>query len=167
MRSASVGPSAAEIRRLLPQKGAMCLIEGVREWSDASIEAWSRSHLDPRNPLRRAGRLPALMGCEYAFQAAALHGALCGGGSGRGAGMARVLACSVDAIAAPFLDEPGRPRLVIRACCEAAGAAGSIYRFRLAADGGELLLKGRCTVAMAGGRDWGWAIRDEGDDAGR
>ena len=66
----------AGIAALVPHGGAMCLLDRVLSWNTQEIACAARSHLDPANPLRRAGRLSTLCGLEYAFQAAALHGAL-------------------------------------------------------------------------------------------
>ncbi|HUU72054.1 MAG TPA: hydroxymyristoyl-ACP dehydratase [Burkholderiales bacterium] len=67
---------ASRIRDLIPHAGAMCLLERVIEYDDASICCEARSHLDVDNPLRHNGRLSTLCGIEYAGQAMALHGAL-------------------------------------------------------------------------------------------
>ena len=66
----------AEIRILIPHAGAMCLLDGVTEWDDASIVCLSETHRDPANPLRRDGRLLAVHALEYGAQAAAVHGGL-------------------------------------------------------------------------------------------
>ncbi len=57
----------------------MCLLASVADWSEDAISCRATSHLDPANPLRSRGRLPAVAGIEYALQAAAVHGALRGG----------------------------------------------------------------------------------------
>jgi predicted hotdog family 3-hydroxylacyl-ACP dehydratase len=69
----------ADIAKLIPHAGAMCLLDGVRHWDATSISCVSRSHLDTANPLRADGQLGALCGIEYAGQAMAVHGALSGG----------------------------------------------------------------------------------------
>jgi predicted hotdog family 3-hydroxylacyl-ACP dehydratase len=68
----------AEIAKLIPHAGTMCLLDGVREWNAGSICCVSRTHLDRGNPLRTRGKLDALCGIEYAAQAMAVHGGLCG-----------------------------------------------------------------------------------------
>lgn len=73
----------AEIAALLPHSGAMCLLDEVTQWDATSIRAASRSHLDPDNPLRWRGSIPALSTVEYAAQAMAAHGALAGAVAGR------------------------------------------------------------------------------------
>ncbi|MEO7433464.1 MAG: phosphotransferase [Dokdonella sp.] len=61
---------------LIPHRGAMCLLDDVVGWTDATIHARSDSHRDPANPLRSDGRLRALHLCEYGAQAMAVHGGL-------------------------------------------------------------------------------------------
>ena len=73
----------AGIAKLIPHAGAMCLLDGVREWNAGSISCVSRTHLDRGNPLRIGGQLAALCGIEYAAQAMAVHGGLCGAIGGR------------------------------------------------------------------------------------
>jgi predicted hotdog family 3-hydroxylacyl-ACP dehydratase len=66
----------AEIERLIPHKGAMCLLESVEFWDDVEIRCAARSHTDPANPLREGGRLAAVHLVEYAAQATAVHSGL-------------------------------------------------------------------------------------------
>ncbi len=66
----------ADIARLIPHAGAMCLLDGVLQWDAAHIRCVSGTHRDPMNPLRSGGQLPALCGVEYAAQAMAVHGGL-------------------------------------------------------------------------------------------
>ncbi len=70
--------SKADIARLIPHAGTMCLLDGVLQWDAAHISCVSRSHCDAGNPLRAGGQLPALCGIEYAAQAMAVHGGLAG-----------------------------------------------------------------------------------------
>ena len=66
----------ADIARLIPHAGAMCLLDGVLQWDAAHIRCVSSTHRDLMNPLRTGGQLPALCGVEYAAQAMAVHGGL-------------------------------------------------------------------------------------------
>jgi len=66
----------ADIARLIPHAGAMCLLDGVVQWDSARIRCVSRTHRDMENPLRAGGQLPAVCGIEYAAQAMAVHGGL-------------------------------------------------------------------------------------------
>ncbi|WP_232072238.1 hotdog family protein [Paraburkholderia pallida] len=62
----------------IPHSGAMCLLETVDAWDDTHIRCTATSHRDTHNPLRSQGRLASVCGIEYAAQAMAVHGALCG-----------------------------------------------------------------------------------------
>ena len=73
----------ADIARLIPHAGAMCLLDGVVRWDSARIRCVSRTHRDLENPLRAAGQLPAMCGIEYAAQAMAVHGGLAGIAGGK------------------------------------------------------------------------------------
>ena len=66
----------AEIRKLIPHCGLMCLLDEVTQWDDRSITCVTNTHRDSANPLRRDGRLSALHAFEYGAQAAAVHGGL-------------------------------------------------------------------------------------------
>jgi len=134
------------IRALIPHQGAMCLLDGVRDWSERRIAAFARSHLDPANPLRRAGRLAAVCGCEYAFQAAALHGALLAGGTPQPAGW--LVGLQLGRIGATRLDDPALGTLSIEAVLELADPGGLIYGFRVMAEDDAVLLEGRGTIVL-------------------
>ena len=71
------------IAGLIPHSGAMCLLDGVVQWDDSRILCVARSHRAADNPLRAAGRLPAVCGVEYAAQAMAVHGGLAGKVAGK------------------------------------------------------------------------------------
>lgn len=75
----------SRIRELIPHAGTMCLLDHVVRFDDTSICCETRSHLDPRNPLRYKGRLSSLCAIEYAAQAMALHGGLKSGALKSGA----------------------------------------------------------------------------------
>lgn len=66
----------AALCALIPHHGNMCLLDGVESWSEDRIVCISSSHAKINNPLRKNGRLHALIGIEYAAQAMAVHGAL-------------------------------------------------------------------------------------------
>lgn len=136
--------SRAEIARLIPHQGAMCLLDRVAACDAAAIACVSATHRDPANPLRRDGTLPAICGVEYALQAMALHGALTAGApQGRGflAGLSGV------AMAAERLDDIAAP-LEVAATALSRESRGFIYRFAIAA-GGRELLAGQATVVLA------------------
>lgn len=68
----------ADIARLIPHAGAMCLLDGVMHWDATHICCVSQTHRNSANPLRAGGQLPAMCGIEYAAQAMAVHGGLSG-----------------------------------------------------------------------------------------
>lgn len=65
----------AEIARVIPHAGNMCLLDGVLECDAQRIRCISSTHRNPANPMRSGDELPALCGIEYAAQAMAVHGA--------------------------------------------------------------------------------------------
>jgi len=60
---------------LIPHAGRMDLLERVLYWDTGRLEAEARAP-DAAHPLAHAGRVRALHACEYAAQAAAVHGGL-------------------------------------------------------------------------------------------
>jgi len=136
----------AAICALIPHQGTMCLLDGVRGWSATRLAATARSHLDPGNPLRRDGMLAAVCGCEYAFQAAALHGALLAGGTPQRAGW--LAAMQLGRIGAARLDDPALGVLAIEATLEMADPGGLIYGFRVVSEHGVMLLEGRGIIVL-------------------
>ena len=62
-----------ELCRMLPHGEDMCLLHAVDWWDESAISCIARSHLDPRNPLRRNNVLESVCGVEYAAQAMAIH----------------------------------------------------------------------------------------------
>ena len=135
----------AEIERLVPQKGAMCLLDSVVSLSAGEIVCRAVSHLDPANPLRASGRLGIVCGAEYGMQAAALHGALTANAA---APPGWVAALRLDATPVPRLDDPGFGVLTVTARQRARGPRGLLYAFRLLAGDGRELLNGEGTVAL-------------------
>src|SRR4026208_1011791 len=75
----------AEIRKLIPHSGLMCLLDEVTQWDDGSITCVTNTHRDSANPLRRDGRLSVVHAFEYGAQAAAVHGGLRARSAGTGA----------------------------------------------------------------------------------
>jgi predicted hotdog family 3-hydroxylacyl-ACP dehydratase len=134
--------ASIDIARLVPQQGPMCLLAGVERYDAQSIACRAESHRDARNPLRRANRLPALAGIEYAAQALAAHCALLGGGAGRGllAGVRQV------ALHVERLDDIDGP-LLVRAERLVADGRHLLYAFAVEA-GGRALLSGRLAVVL-------------------
>jgi predicted hotdog family 3-hydroxylacyl-ACP dehydratase len=124
----------------------MVLLDGVVSWDASGITCWTRSHLDPANPLRRAGCLAATCGIEYALQAAALHGGLAAGGVAQSAGFLAALrdvTLHVDR-----LDDPEIGDLHVVARLERLEEGGSIYALELRSQTGSILLAGRAIIAL-------------------
>ncbi|MGH7122508.1 MAG: phosphotransferase, partial [Acetobacteraceae bacterium] len=86
-------------------------------------------------------------GSEYALQAAALHGALVGGGRPQPAG--RLVALRLERISVSRLDDPALGTLAIEAFLEWADPTGAIYRFRVGSEHRMVLLEGRGTILFA------------------
>lgn len=124
----------------------MCLLDEVESWSAHDLVARSRSHLAPDNPLRRNGRLALVCGAEYAFQAAALHGALVANRVPQRRGY--VAALTLSRLAADRLDDPAHGLLRIQAMLELNDPAGLIYGFALSTQAGTPLLEGRGTIVF-------------------
>lgn len=136
------------ILALIPHAGAMCLLDEAISWTAQAILCRTLSHLDPANPLRRAGRLHALCGAEYALQAAALHGALRADGTPQPAGY--LAALRGVALGADRLDDPAHGALRVEAVLQAQEASGLVYDLRVRAQDGRPLLDARGTVALPG-----------------
>jgi predicted hotdog family 3-hydroxylacyl-ACP dehydratase len=137
----------AEIARLIPHAGAMCLLDEVTAWDETSIRCTAVSHLDPDNPLREAGRLAAICGVEYAAQAMAVHGGLASGGKRPAAGYlasVRDLACHVGR-----LDDVAED-LIVEAEKLMGEGSSMIYGFSVRA-GDRELLSGRAAVVIDAG----------------
>ena len=132
---------------LLPQRGAMVLLDEVVAHDERTIVCRARSHRNAGHPLARGGILPAWAGIEYAAQAMAAHFSLT---TGRGGDMTmgllgalRDVVCSVER-----LDDVASP-LRIGAERLSFDTAGSIYAFRITAeDDGRTLVQGRATVVQ-------------------
>ncbi len=137
----------ADIARLIPHAGTMCLLEEVTAWNDALIHCTAVSHRDPDNPLREGGRLAAVCGVEYAAQAMAVHGGLAAGGKRPAAGFlasVRDLTCHAER-----LDDLAED-LIIEAEKLMGEGSNVIYGFTVRA-GDRELLSGRAAVVIDAG----------------
>ncbi len=65
----------ADIAKVIPHSGDMCLLDGVLECDAQRIRCISTTHREQANPMRSGDALLALCGIEYAAQAMAVHGA--------------------------------------------------------------------------------------------
>ena len=126
---------------LIPHAGRMALIESVEAWDSLTLRARAISHRESGNPLRRAGMLSVAAGAEYAAQAAAVHGALRGGGAPRPGflAMIRDMYWTRDRLDAVAGDLDIRVELV------SAQSDSTLYDFNIH-NGSELLLRGRLAV---------------------
>jgi predicted hotdog family 3-hydroxylacyl-ACP dehydratase len=135
----------AEIARLIPHTGDMCLLDGVLSRDEAHISCITATHRWPGNPLRRDGRLGILCGIEYAAQAMALHAALASEGSAsprRGyLASLRNVCCHDDRL--DLLPGP----LIVDAERLLGDAGGMIYAFALRHENRQLL-DGRAAVVL-------------------
>jgi len=133
------------IRELVPQQGAMCLLEEVLEWDASSIACRASSHRDASNPLRTRDGLAAVAGVEYAAQAVAVHGGLVEKTAKPKRGYLAALRdviCSVERL------DIEKGDLVVRANQVAAESGRLLYDFRVES-GGRELLRGRLSVVLA------------------
>lgn len=135
----------AEIARVIPHAGAMCLLDEVLSWDALTIRCTSRTHRDPDNPLRSRGELPALCGIEYAAQAMAVHGGL----AGRVAAKPRAgyLVSVRDVVCRQRRLDNLEGDLVVDAEQLMGGARGVMYRFSISVGEAEVL-SGRATVVL-------------------
>ncbi len=134
----------AEIERLIPHAGGMCLLERVLAFDDSGLHAQSEAHRDPAHPLRRDGRLSALHLCEYGAQAMAVHGGLLAAREGRTAPPGLLVSLRGVELAREFIDELPGP-LDVYAQDVADSGAGWQCSFRIE-HAGEVLATGRAAV---------------------
>ena len=144
--STSDGIGRDAIAALVPHGGGMVLLERTVAWDDSFIVCRTRSHLDPANPLRRAGRLAAVCGIEYALQAAALHGGLAAGGVPQPCGFLATLRDVT--LHAERLDDPALGDLLVEARLQRHEEGGSIYALEVRSISGRTLVSGRAVIAL-------------------
>jgi len=121
----------------------MCLLDQVLSHDEERIVCRAVSHRDAANPLRENGALHAVCGVEYAAQAMAIHGALCGGRDvtpGVLAGIRDVY------LAAERLDELHED-LIVTATRLVGDRTRLLYEFTIAA-GAREIVRGRATVIL-------------------
>jgi predicted hotdog family 3-hydroxylacyl-ACP dehydratase len=138
--------TAAEIARLIPHQGRMCLLDAVQACTPTHIRCRASSHRAADHPLRSPGGLLAPVGIEYAAQAMALHGALNArpGVSGRPGFLAS--ARGVTLHVARLDDVAGD--LMIEVEHLAGDERQAMYRFTLRDEAGRSLVDGRATVVL-------------------
>jgi predicted hotdog family 3-hydroxylacyl-ACP dehydratase len=123
----------------------MCLLDEVVAWDAQGILCRSGTHLGAENPLRRAGMLSMVCGIEYGLQAAALHGALRSNACQPPGYLAGLRDVTIEA---GRLDDAALGTLEVAAMLELNDRSGMIYRFRLAAETGRVLVAGRATIVL-------------------
>ena len=136
----------AEIARLIPHAGAMCLLDSVVGWDSASITCLASSHSDADHPLASGGQLDCICGIEYAAQAMAVHGGLIAGRRPEAGYLASVrdVTCHAGRL------DLSREDIEVTATLLAADAAGAIYGFILR-HGKVTILEGRAAVVIDAG----------------
>ena len=138
--------NAAQIARLIPHQGNMCLLSSVTHYDPQSIICMAVSHRLVTNPLRENGVLHAICGVEYAAQAMAIHGTLLSGQNDnppRGGRLAGVR--SLD-LKVNRLDDI-QADLEINAIQIMGDENSMVYEFTVNAVGRNLL-KGKATVVL-------------------
>ena len=135
-----------KIAALVPQQGAMCLLDEILSFDERGVVCRTASHRSPGNPLRCDGRLAAIAGIEYAAQAMAVHGALQGARSPQNGVLAgaRAVRCH-----ARYLDDESGP-LTVRAERLIVDGSRLLYAFVVAGADTELV-SGRIAVVLAMG----------------
>ena len=136
----------AQIARLIPHKGRMCLLDAVLACTPERIVCSASSHAAADHPLRSPAGLLAPVGIEYAAQAMALHGALNAkpGVDGRPGFLASARSVRLHV---PRLDDAPGP-LQVQVEHLAGDERQAMYRFELRDAGGRALLDGRATVVL-------------------
>lgn len=138
--------NAAQIVRLIPHQGDMCLLSSVTHYDPQSITCMAVSHRLVSNPLRENGLLHAICGVEYAAQAMAIHGTLLSGQNespprgGRLAGV-RSLDLKVNRL------DDIQADLEINATQIMGDENSMVYEFTVNA-GGRNLIEGKATVIL-------------------
>ena len=136
------------IAELIPHAGAMCLLDEVTRWDDASVRALSRTHRDQTNPLRVRGRICTWSAIEYAVQAMAVHGALVGAVDGRPRAGYLVSLRNIVCLAPRVDDLEGD--LAVEARQLMGDAERVMYEFSLCV-GDREVLRGNATVVLDAG----------------
>ena len=135
----------ADLCRLIPHGGAMCLLDAVEQWDETSIICKTASHRDATNPLRRDDQLEAVCGLEYAAQAMAVHvGLLEERGRKHTIAVGYLGAVKNLTLRATRLDDV-KEDLTVRATRLVGQASSFIYTFRVSA-GRQELLDGRASI---------------------
>ena len=139
----------AEILKLIPHQGAMCLWDEVLAWDARMIHVRAHNHRDPAHPLRASDRLRAVHLCEYGAQAMAVHGGLLARESGGVAKPGLLVALrGIELHVARIDDLAGPLDCVAEMLIDS--DSGWQYAFRIH-HGDTLLAEGRAAVMLQAG----------------
>lgn len=136
----------AELCRVIPHGGIMCLLDTVEQWDENQILCRSGSHRDLTNPLRRGEQLEALCGLEYAAQAMAVHIGMLNDHASDSATIGYIGAVHDVAFRRDRLDDI-RGDLTIHASRLFGDGANFMYTFLVSADREEVL-RGRASIFL-------------------
>ena len=136
----------ADLCRLIPHGGAMCLLDAVEQWDETSIICKTASHRDATNPLRRDDELEGVCGLEYAAQAMAVHVGLLQQGKERRIALGYLGAVRNLTLRAGRLDDV-KEDLTVQATRLVGQGSSFIYTFRVSA-GPQELLNGRASIFL-------------------
>ncbi len=126
-----------ELCALIPHGGGMCLLDRVTFWDPERIVCTTRTHLNPDNPLRSGGELPATGALEYGAQAMAVHGGLLAREQGRAAAPGWLASVRDARFAAGRLDTFDE-ELTVEARARMSGGGGYVYDVSLKAGDVEI-----------------------------
>ena len=133
-----------DIQRIVPQTGAMCLLESVTRW-DATQIVCSALPPNESHPLASDGVVHAVAAVEYAAQATAIHGALLNNATAPQAGL---LAKLTD-VTFHGDDVPADAGSInVHAQLLSASAAGCLYTFNVSTALGRIT-EGRLMIAFS------------------
>ncbi|MGQ0809837.1 MAG: hypothetical protein ACT4OO_01245 [Nitrospiraceae bacterium] len=136
----------AEICRMIPHGGAMCLLDTVEQWDETQIVCRAGSHRDQSNPLRRDNQLEAICGLEYAAQAMAVHVEIINENTSERAARGYIGAVREVVFARDRLDDI-HTDLTICASRLFGDASSFMYTFRLSAEQVEVM-HGRASLFL-------------------
>jgi predicted hotdog family 3-hydroxylacyl-ACP dehydratase len=132
-----------EIARLLPHKGAMCLLDNALDCNAESIRCLADA-ARPGHPLRDAAGVSVVHGVEYGAQAAALHQMITRPEL-RGATGGMLLQMRNVEFSADYLDRLPQPLTITARCAMASSELAryffAIHSANVLASQGELTLK--------------------------
>jgi predicted hotdog family 3-hydroxylacyl-ACP dehydratase len=137
---------AAQIAKLIPHQGSMCLLDSVLHYDTQSIRCSASSHRLATNPLREHGMLHAVCGVEYAAQAMAVHGALLSGQGDKPPRGGRLASVRTVEFSVSRLDDIATD-LEVCATQLMGDENSMVYEFTVVA-ATQTLLKGKATVVL-------------------